>query len=119
MPSKNLASTIFHGVPRAFGELFRATKAPSVILLTWFIGFTVALSTWITISMTVYRSMLPIDLLIVGGAQAIERDPSASDKINPRARDLLETMTPAKKRIGKWIFNGFIIMNFVIVVVLF
>jgi hypothetical protein len=112
-----LASRIYHGVPRFAGELFRATKIPTIILLIGFIGVPAALSIYLAIYATSRQSMLVINLFAVGIPQfEVEASPSSATALPPDMAELLRTMSPEQKQQGKTIVAGLFMWGLVIAV---
>lgn len=62
---------MFYGVPKAVGAVWRATRAPSLILLAGFVGVPVLLAVVITTDFVAYRSRVAADLITVGMMRAI------------------------------------------------
>jgi hypothetical protein len=111
----NPAARIYYGVPRFVGELFRATRAPSIILLIGFVVVPLGIAIYLNTSAVRNHSILPLNLWVVGFLQfRIENDPSVANNLPPHMAELLRTMTPEQKELGKQIFEYFTVLNLIL-----
>lgn len=114
----NPAARIYFGVPRFVGELFRATKTPSIILLIGFLGVPIVITVFLTTYVARRHSILPAQLFIVGFLQfRVESDPASAEKLPPDFAQLLQTMTAEQKQQGKEIFEYFAVFETILAAV--
>jgi hypothetical protein len=111
---------IYYGVPKFCGALFRATRAPSLILLAGLVGVPLVSSIYTTAYVYRHHSTLPIDLFCVGFVQfQIAIDPNiAHQQLPPSVAELMR-MTPERKAAGKRVFEAYIALSAVLTVAAF
>jgi hypothetical protein len=105
---KSFAAGIYYGIPRFFGEFFRATKIPTIILLLGLIVVPAVLAVFSVVYMSKTHSTHPMDLFVSGLAQfKIDSDPHAAENLPPNLAALMKRTTPQDKELGKKIVGGF------------
>jgi hypothetical protein len=108
MKSKPIAAQIYYGVPQKAMQVFRATKAPSTILLAGVIGVPIFAALVLTISAVAFQSPLPLNLFVVGFLQfRLDGNPAEMATLPPNMAHLLQTMTPAQQQLGRDVFQLF------------
>jgi hypothetical protein len=115
----SLAATVFHGVPRLAGSLFRATKAPTIALLVGWIGVSFILAILLTYS-AFKGSSFPLDLVRAGFAHTlITLDPANISRVPPKTLQLYESMSPTRRLLGMRIVIAFYVWGAVLAVFVF
>ena len=89
----------YYGIPRFGGEVFRATKAPTIIFLFGMIGVPIIMSATMALAMVMLHSEVPF-AIVAGGL--VQMGPSHFQ--NTPLMRLVETLTPAQLALGRYIF---------------
>lgn len=111
---------IYFGAPAFAGQLFGATKIPSLILIAGLLGLPLMSSIGLVTYARLYHSSLPVDLLSVGYLQAkAHSDPTALSNLPPTLDAAWKRTTPEQKQTGLAIWESFSMIIFVLVIALF
>lgn len=95
----NLAVRIFEGVPRFAGEVFRATKVPSIVILSLFFAGVIAPAIIVTVLHEFYHWPPGLAIMAIGDFET--SPPNIHIKLAPRTIALMRTMTPEQLTFAK------------------
>lgn len=98
----------YFGVPKFAGDLFRATRTPSIIVLFALVGMPLAASVYIFVYAQTHHSIRPAELFVIGVAELqVEGNPNVAATLPPNIAKLLHHASEEDKETGKEIFYGF------------
>jgi len=118
--NQGIASRVYYGIPRFVGEWFRATKIPSIILLSGMLGVPILLSIVTVVCIVGFHSGGPMTLFALGVLEhQIDKNPNVVNTMSPQLKALLQTASPAAKQWGRHFFEAYIVLGFVLAIACF
>ncbi len=112
----SLIGDIYYGVPKYCGELFRATKAPTILILFFLFGLPLLAAIGITTYAVVNHSTSPLKIVIAAAIQpSIALDPTGGGHLSPDQITLLKELTPAQKARATQAMNAMFLDSWVII----
>lgn len=92
MSSQSGFTKVFYGVPMFAGALWRATKAPSLVLLTGFLGVPIILTVLMFTYYSLYHSMVPATIFHVASMRYLIW-PAPIDRLPPNTATMWNELT--------------------------
>ena len=113
----NLAIRIFEVVPRFAGELFRATKTPTVVILVAAFVVPLIIALAVALISAYSHSRVPIQIFMGAMLQIPLSTPGV--RISPNLLNMLHQMTPRQLAMSIWLSNLLVVDSLVICFSLF
>lgn len=107
----NTFATIWYGVPRLSGKIFRKVRVPLIVFLICVLGVPIVLATVIALASMINHSVVPAHILFAGFFQLEE--PKARGAASPAVLRIVQTLTPEQLALGKHIAEFLMVVSFI------
>jgi len=108
---------VYRRVPGSARRVLRATKVPSLVILTGILGVPILFLILMTIVTLVSRSPLTFNALLFAIVQL--QSPAVQGQASPQIVEMMHNMRPAQLALGRYAAESMVIDSFVVAVALF